>query len=222
LNGIGIEIALKSHEEVSKVCEPIYCINSQMILQASNLLGIEVPSDFTTSHVDGSFDIKVGEVDASSGKYSYDSFMNAIKVCEDKKTDALVTMPIHKEAWKLSGLDFVGHTDLLRKHFQKDAIMMLGCEKMYVALYTEHIPLKDVPATIEAEKLAKFLVDFHKSIGHEKVGVLGLNPHAGDNGVLGDEEKEIHRAIEIVNALIGEELFTGTLVPDIAFTPYVR
>ena len=222
LNGVGIEIALKSHEEVSKLCEPIYCINSSLTLQAANLLQMEVPSSFTTSHVDGDFSIKAGEVSKDAGRYSYNSFMRAIELCESKKADALVTMPIHKEAWKLAGLEFVGHTDLLRQHFKEDAIMMLGCQKMYVALYTEHIPLKDVAQSIETEKLAKFLLHLHKSIGNHKVAVLGLNPHAGDNGVLGDEEQKIEQAMEIANSLIGEELFFGPIVPDIAFTPGFR
>jgi len=222
LNGVGIEIALKSHEEVSKLCEPIYCINSSLTLQAANLLNMNVPSNFTTSHVDGNFSIKAGEVSKDAGRYSYDSFMRAIELCESKSADALVTMPIHKEAWKLAGLEFVGHTDLLRQHFKVDAIMMLGCQEMYVALFTEHIPLRDVANSIETEKLAKFLLDLHKSTGKHKVAVLGLNPHAGDNGVLGNEEKKIEQAMEIANSLIGEELFFGPVVPDIAFTPDFR
>lgn len=131
-------------------------------------------------------------------------------------------MPIHKEAWMMAGLEYKGHTDLLRKHFNKDAIMMLGCEKMFVALYTEHMPLKDVASTIQKEKLVTFLLDLHKSIGDKKVAVLGLNPHAGDNGVLGNEETEINEAIKEVNESLGKELFDGTIVPDIAFTPHFR
>ena len=222
LNGVGFEIALKSHEQVSKLCEPIYCSNSSLTLQAANLLQMDVPSSFTTSHVDGDFSIKAGEVSKDAGRYSYNSFMRAIELCESKSADALVTMPIHKEAWKLAGLDFVGHTDLLRQYFKEDAIMMLGCREMYVALFTEHIPLRDVANSIETEKLAKFLLDLHKSIGNNKVAVLGLNPHAGDNGVLGNEEKKIEQAMEIANSLIGEELFFGPVVPDIAFTPDFR
>ncbi|MDB2562459.1 4-hydroxythreonine-4-phosphate dehydrogenase [Sulfurimonas sp.] len=222
LNGVGIEIALHSHAEVSKLCEPIYCINSNLALQAANLLNMDVPSNFTTSHVDGDFSIKVGEISKEAGRYSYDSFMQAIELCESKSADALVTMPIHKEAWKLAGLEFVGHTDLLRQYFKQDAIMMLGCSKMYVALFSEHIPLKDVPSVIQTEKIAKFLLNLHSSLGAQKVAVLGLNPHAGDNGVLGDEEKEIEKAIEIANEIIGEEIYFGPVVPDIAFTPYFR
>ena len=193
-----------------------------MLQQAAKLLNIPIPDDFYLFEVAGHFDIKVGELCKDSGQYSYDSFIDAIRLCKAEDVDALVTMPINKEAWQLAGLDFVGHTDVLRKRFKKNAIMMLGCEAMYVALFTEHIPLKEVAATIEAEKLAKFLLDLHKSIGMKKVAVLGLNPHAGDNGVLGNEEKQIEQAIKIVNELVGEELFVGPVVPDIAFTPYFR
>ena len=222
INGVGIEIALKAHEDVSKLCEPLYCINENLLTQATQLLNTQVPDNFTIHKVDGNFTIQIGKVTKESGKYSYDSFMSAIKLCETKEVDAVVTMPIHKEAWMMAGLDYKGHTDLLRKHFNKKAIMMLGCDEMFVALYTEHIPLKDVASTITKEKLKTFLLDLHRSIGDEKVAVLGLNPHAGDNGVLGDEEREIELAITEVNNSIGQELFFGAIVPDIAFTPHFR
>jgi len=222
LNGVGIEIALKTHKEVSKLCHPIYCINSTMLQKAAKLLDVKVADDFEIWDVDGEFDITPGKVSKRSGRYSYDSFMSGIKLCEDKKADAIVTMPIHKEAWMMAGLEYKGHTDLLRHHFKKDAIMMLGCQKMFVALFSEHIPLKDVASHIKKDKLITFLSDLHKSIGDKKVAVLGLNPHAGDNGVLGDEEQEIQSAIKYVNSQIGKEIFIGVVVPDIAFTPDFR
>lgn len=222
LNGVGIEIALKSHLEISKLCIPVYCINEYMLHQAAKLLDMEVEQDFTLHPVDGKFNIQVGEVSKESGKYSYDSFISSVKLCENKEVDAIVTMPIHKEAWMLAGLDYKGHTDLLRHHFKKDAIMMLGCEEMYVALFTEHIPLRDVPSFIVEDKLVKFFLDMNKSIPKKEIAVLGLNPHAGDNGVLGCDENVINKAIEIANATIGKKLFKGAIVPDIAFTPHFR
>ncbi|MFA6190968.1 MAG: 4-hydroxythreonine-4-phosphate dehydrogenase [Sulfurimonas sp.] len=222
LNGVGIEIALKAHEEVSKLCSPIYCISSRMLEKAAEVLNVAVPNDFTLLPVDGAFEIKAGQVDAASGKYSYDSFISAIKLCEKKEADAVVTMPIHKEAWKKAGLHFVGHTDLLRDYFKQDAIMMLGCEKMFVALFTEHVPLKDVAELVQYKKLKQFFLDLHASLPKEKVAVLGLNPHAGDNGVLGDEELRITKAIKSANKKIGFEQFVGPIVPDIAFTPHFR
>ncbi len=222
LNGVGIEIALKAHEEILELCSPIYCINSNLLSQAAKLLNTNIPNDFNIHSVDGEFEINAGTVNADSGKYSYDSFMSAIALCETKKADAVVTMPIHKEAWMMAGLEYKGHTDLLRQHFNKDAIMMLGCEKMFVALFTEHIPLKDVASAIEYKKLKQFFLDLHNSIPKEKIAVLGLNPHAGDNGVLGNEELRITKAIKSANKKIGFEQFIGPVVPDIAFTPHFR
>lgn len=222
LNGVGIEIALKAHKEVLKLCTPIYCINSYMLNQACELLDVEVPTDFEIFEVEGSFNIREGCVDKDAGRYSYDSFLSAIKLCKNKKADAVVTLPIHKEAWMLAGLQYKGHTDMLRDYFKRDAIMMLGCDKMFVALYTEHIPLKDVASSMQYKKLKQFFLALHNSIPEEKVAVLGLNPHAGDNGVLGDEELRITKAIKSANKKIGFEQFIGPLVPDTAFTPHSR
>ena len=222
LNGVGIEIALKAHKNVSKLCKPIYCINKYMLKQAAKLLDTQIPYDFEVAFVDGDFNIEPGKVCGKSGYYSFDSFMKGVKLCEDKQVDAIVTLPIHKEAWSLGALKHKGHTDVLRKYFKQDAIMMLGCEEMFVALFTEHIPLKDVAESIQYKKLKQFFLDLSKSIPKEKVAVLGLNPHAGDNGVLGDEELIIHKAIKSANKQIEFEQFVGPLVPDVAFTPHTR
>lgn len=222
INGVGLEIALKAHAEISKLCSPIYCINKTLLKSAAKLLGVEIPNDFTTEHIDGEFEIKPGMVDAQSGKFSYESFKKAIELCESKQTDAVVTMPIHKEAWSLAGIEFKGHTDMLRAHFRQDAIMMLGCSEMFVALYTEHIPLQHVSSKIKKAMIEDFFLDLDKSLPKAKIAVLGLNPHAGDNGILGDEEREIEAAIKAANEKIGYKRYEGCLVPDVAFTPRVR
>lgn len=222
LNGVGIEIALKAHKEIKKLCTPIYCINKPLLMQASALLGIDIPKDIRLNAVEGFFKIKPAKVSAKSGRYAYDSFMAAIELCESKKADGVVTMPIHKEAWMIAGLEYKGHTDLLRKHFNKEAIMMLGCPEMFVALFSEHIPLKEVASTIKYKRVKRFLLDLHRDIPKEKIAVLGLNPHAGDNGVLGQEELIITKAIKSANKKIGFEQFIGPIVPDIAFTPHFR
>jgi len=222
LSGVGIELAFNSHKAVSKLCKPIYCINEAMLTQAAALLNAAIPDDFTIADVDGFFDIKVAQVNAQSGKYAYDSFMKAIELCQTEQAEAVVTLPIHKEAWMMAGLDYKGHTDLMRKHFKKDAIMMLGTPEMFVALFTEHVPLKDVASAIEYNRLKQFFLDLHNSIKKEKIAVLGLNPHAGDNGVLGNEEQIITKAIKSANEIIGFEQFVGPVVPDVAFAPYFR
>lgn len=112
---------------------------------------------------------------------------------------------------------------MLRDEFGADAIMMLGSKKLFVALYTEHIPLKKVPKALKVKKLTTFLINLQNSLKtQEPIGVLGLNPHAGDNGVLGDEELKIKKAIKKVNKRLDKNIFEGPLVPDIAFTEKSR
>ena len=222
LNGIGIEIALKSHAEVSKIVEPLYCISQKMLDRACEKLGIEAPSDFNCYPVKGDFEIQASQVTSQSGLYSYKSFKKAIKLCEKKIADAVVTLPIHKEAWFEAGLEYKGHTDMLRDWFKQDAIMMLGCDKLYVALYTEHIPLKEVAKNIKTKKIISFLLALSKDIQTDKIAVLALNPHAGDGGVLGTEERKITKAIDKANEILGKKLFFGPFVPDTAFTKTMR
>lgn len=222
LNGVGFEIILKAHNQIKQVCDPLYCINYTMAHQAAHLLHTQIPNDFHMYKVSGEFTIEPGKVSASSGQYSYDSFISAAELAKSKSVDAIVTLPIHKEAWMKAGINYVGHTDALRDLFGCNAIMMLGCEKLYVALYTEHIPLREVVSHIQLDPLVAFLLQLFSETVHEPIAVLGVNPHAGDHGVLGDEEEIIAAAIERANAQLGREVFVGPVVPDIAFTPRFR
>ena len=222
LNGIGIEIAIKSHEKISKICKPIYCINKKMLKLASKELGIKIPNDFEIHETIGEFDIKAGLVSKKSGKYSYDSFVDAIKLANKKKVDAICTLPINKEAWNKAGIKYKGHTEVLRDRLGENAIMMLGCKKMFVGLFTEHIPLRKVAKKINEKDLTKFLIDYYNNVKSDNIGVLGLNPHASDNGVLGNEEVEIFKAIKNANTILEKKVFKGPLVPDIAFSPMSR
>ena len=229
LNGIGIQLILENHHVISKQIDPRYCIDSQMLEQAAKKLELVIPEDFhTIEDIAPYFEIDAGVVSKESGAYAYASFVKAVDLAKEKKVDAICTLPIHKKAWELSGVKYKGHTDALRDFFDADAIMMLGCEKMYVALFTEHIPLKEVAQSINEKDLTRFLVDFYKTAKPKnQVAVLGLNPHAGDEGVLGDEEKIITRSIEGANKQLNIQhstfnIYKGPLVPDVAFTPRVR
>jgi 4-hydroxythreonine-4-phosphate dehydrogenase len=223
INGVGLQLILENHKKISKLCDPIYCVNEYILDQAAKLLDIDIPKSFVTYSTKGKVKIKTGLVSKKSGQYSYQSFVDAINLAKDKKVDAICTMPINKESWNKANIHYVGHTDMLRDIFKKDAIMMLGCDKMYVALFTEHIPLKKVVKSITTKKLTKFLLDLQNSLqSNEPIAVLGVNPHAGDNGVLGDEEKYIIKAIKKANEILGEDIFRGPFVPDVAFTPNTR
>ena len=222
INGIGIQLALENHNKISKLCTPIYCIDKKLLKSSSKILGIKIPLNFQTYGKYQKTNIHAGKVKKDSGQFSYDSFLNAIKLAKENKVDAICTLPINKEAWSKANINYVGHTDMLRDVFKQDAIMMLGCQKMFVALFTEHIPLKKVVSKIKVKKLTNFLVNFTKSVNsnNKPIAVLGLNPHSGDNGVLGNEENIIKKAISKAEEITNEKF--DLLVPDIAFTPHVR
>lgn len=222
LNGIGIQIAIKTHEKISKYCKPIYCINQEMLDQACTKLNLKIPKNFIISKVKGNFEIKPAVVSKKSGKYSYDSFMHAINLADKNEVEAICTLPINKESWNKANISYKGHTEVLRNYFGKNAIMMLGCKKLFVALFTEHVPLKKVPKKVKFNDLVVFLTDFYENVKSDNIAVLGLNPHASDNGVLGEEEVEIFKAIKKANKLLNKEIFKGPIVPDTAFSKQSR
>lgn len=222
LNGIGLEIALRSHENVKQLCEPIYCINECMLSWGAALLEIDIPTDFAIAPCGEVFEIYPGACRRDAGKASFASFAKAIELAQNANVDGIVTLPINKEAWAKAGVEYKGHTDALSEMLGCEAIMMLGCEQMFVLLFTHHIAHKDVSEKIKTKKLTDFLLTISKALQIDKIGVLGLNPHAGDNGVIGSEEKKITKAIVKANAILKAEVFVGPLVPDTTFSPANR
>jgi len=224
LNGIGLELAIINHKEISDFLEPTYFIDNKMLVQGAELLNLEIPSNFKIVETFcDNFQITPAETSSESGKYSFISFQKAVNFVKDGFADFVMTLPINKEAWSLAGIEFKGHTDYLRSEFQQDAIMLMGVPKMYVALFTEHIPYSEVPKKLTSENLTTFMRNLLKSIPNlEKVAVLGLNPHSGDNGVLGNEESIIIESVNLINKEIGKDIFSLPLVPDIAFTKHIR
>jgi 4-hydroxythreonine-4-phosphate dehydrogenase len=217
LNGIGLEIALNSHQEIKKYCQPIYCINKTMLTWGAAILDREIPQDFEIEPCGKNFEITPSLVSKASGKYAYDSFKKAINLAKKGKVDAISTLPINKEAWAKAKVPYKGHTDALADILHTQTIMMLGCEKLFCILYTHHIPLKDVASKIKLKKLKKFLLDVYRYLNVSKIAVLGLNPHAGDNGVIGKEDIKIKRSIELANKKLKNDVFIGPMVPDTAF-----
>jgi 4-hydroxy-L-threonine phosphate dehydrogenase PdxA len=99
LNGIGVEIALKSHDKIKEICQPIYCINRQMLKLASMLLEVPIPNDFMLHETFGDFEITPSKTTKEAGIFSYLSFMDAINLANIKSVDAICTLPINKESW---------------------------------------------------------------------------------------------------------------------------
>ncbi len=222
INGIGLQIALEAHKEITKICKPVYCINRTMLEWGSAMLGVDVPEDFKIKECGEVFDIKPGVNTKEAGELSYDSFITAIALAKSEKVSAVVTLPINKNSWDLAGIKYKGHTDALADLLECETTMMLGCDEMYVVLFTHHIPLRDVSEQISAKKLSKFLIKTSKYLDSKKVAVLALNPHAGDNGVIGNDEEEIKKAIKKANSRLKKDMFQGPLVPDVAFSKQSR
>ena len=217
INGVGLEIAIKAHSQIKSFCNPIYFINQNLLSQGAQILNANIPADFKIYECGENFKIRPGKISKKSGKFSFLSFKNALIFTKNAQADALVTLPINKKSWQKAGIKYVGHTDALSDFFKKQVIMMLGCQELFCALFTDHLALKKVSKQIKNKALFKFLLDFYACTKFNKIGVLGLNPHAGDNGVLGCEEKAIKKAIKKANHNLNNKIFIGPLVADAAF-----
>lgn len=190
----------------------------------SNVEDIKKSGIYLINLSDGDFEF--GKPSIESGKASILFLENAVKDIINKKLDALVTLSISKQWIMESGFSYAGHTDYLADVSNtKDYAMVLMCKKMKVALITTHIPIKDVPKNITQEKIVKkikLVVKEFKdkfSILNPKIAVLGLNPHASDNGNIGDEEEKIIKPA--LNKLKEEGInVIGPLSPDTAFNNY--
>ena len=236
INGIGLEIALKSHSFISKHCKPYYFIHESLLNQALKMLNLKKPKHFICvefknapkmSLVKGQkglyfeanlacqtnekFKIKAGKIDSNSGAYSFASFKFACEFVKMGFAKALITLPIHKKAWSEAGLAYKGHTQALGEFFGRQAIMMLGCKELFIGLFTEHIPLSEVSSKIKAPKLCEFLLNFYSQTRFKNIGVLSFNPHASDFGTIGGkEELELSRALKITNAFLNFKTLSNT------------
>jgi 4-hydroxythreonine-4-phosphate dehydrogenase len=142
--------------------------------------------------------ITPGEENQTGGEYAFKSLEAAVNDMAANKFDVLVTAPINKNTIQRPGFDFPGHTEYLAKFAnEEDVLMFLINDKLRVGIVTSHIPVKEVAKKLSKEAILSKLRLMNQSLAKDfcitrpKIAVLGLNPHAGDNGLLGEEEKEI-------------------------------
>ena len=211
-NGIGLEVLLKSLSD-SALCnefKPIVFVNHKLIesqneffktncqiIQINNIEEANPGLVNVLSINDKKFDQKFGESNQLGGEFSRDSLFCAAKFLSEKKIDALVTAPINKNNIQSEDFNFKGHTDFLDSCFQGDSLMFMVSNDIKVALLTEHIPINNVvekitPALIEKRtKIIEHSLKKDFNIEKPKIAVLSINPHIGDNGVIGDEDDNI-------------------------------
>ncbi len=216
LNGIGIELILKTFADsrISEFCTPII-FGSNKILNHYRKLMPEININYNNikeinkanpkqlnvfSAWEEDVEILPGQANETGGKYGVLSLQAAVKSLKNNELDALVTAPLNKHTMQSGDFNFTGHTPYLKEAFKADEVVMLMvAENMKVALLTEHVAIGDVVKNITKEQIIKKINLLKNSlkkdfgIDRPKIAVLGLNPHAGDEGLVGKEEKEIIR-----------------------------
>jgi 4-hydroxythreonine-4-phosphate dehydrogenase len=214
LNGIGIELIIKtlSDNRILDQCTPVIFSSNKAI----NFYRKSFPEINFSYQVTKEFNrlnprqvnlfncweeevvITPGVLNETGGKYAILSLQTAVAALKQKQIDGLVTAPIHKKNIQSAEFNFTGHTPFLKNIFGvNDVLMMLFAGNFRVALVTEHIPVSDISKSITRERIVSKLNLLHQSLqkdfGIEKprIAVLGLNPHAGDEGLIGNEEETI-------------------------------
>jgi 4-hydroxythreonine-4-phosphate dehydrogenase len=214
VNGIGLEVIIKTFMEpqMLELCTPIVFGSQKTASYHRKTLNIE---DFSFNVIrdvseanpkranlinvyDEEINIELGQQTETGGKYAFKSLEAAVNALQQNKIDALVTAPINKNNIQSENFKFPGHTEYLDEKFGKgESLMLLVKDNLRVAVVTGHIPITQVASTLSSEKILKKIQLLHKSLIQDfavrrpKIAVLGLNPHASDNGLIGKEEQEI-------------------------------
>lgn len=214
INGIGLEVIIKTFldPQIFDICTPVVFGSNKTASFHRKALNIE---DFSFNQIkdlseinhkraniinvyEEDVTIELGKQTPDGGKYAFLSLEAAAYALAQKKIDVLVTAPINKENIQSPDFKFPGHTEYLEDRFgDGNSIMFLVSDDLRVAVVTGHIPVTRVAQELSPEKILKKIQSLNKSlitdfeVRKPKIAVLGLNPHAGDNGVIGDEEKNI-------------------------------
>jgi len=226
VNGIGPELILKTFEDtnITQLFTPVifgsgkalYFFKQQLGYSKFNYKGIQDVSQAQENKVNfiecshKLEKVKIGLPTEESGEAAYLALKKATQQLLEEKIDVLVTLPIHKKNIQNPEFQFPGHTEYFASLFNQEQYLMLMVHEelpLRVAVVTSHIPIQKVSQSLSIEKIYKKIqimnlslkIDF--SIERPKIAVLGLNPHAGDDGLLGMEEIQIIKpAIEKANS----------------------
>lgn len=216
INGIGPEVILKSLESsaILKSCTPIIYGSGKVLAYHKNIVkdcnlnfvSISSPEHAQKGKVnvincwDDNITISLGKATEEGGKYAALALEKAVEDVRAGLVDGLVTAPVNKYALKLANFGFTGHTEFLAaRDNSKDALMTMVSDYLVVATVTNHLPVSEVAAKLSKELVLAKITTLHKTLsenfGKDKpvIAVLGLNPHAGDEGALGNEDEQIIR-----------------------------
>lgn len=211
MNGIGPEVILRTFEDsrMLELCTPVVFANVKLVSFIKKLVGCKIPVhgvDTLNQVQKGKFNVlnvwregvnlEPGTLDDNVGKYAIKSLVAATKALKEEAIDALVTAPINKYNIQTEGFTFPGHTDYLNQELSGNALLFMISENLKIGLVTDHIPIDAVSKTLNPELIKQKVRTIHQSLIQDfniikpKIAILGLNPHSGDNGIIGTEEKD--------------------------------
>lgn len=215
-NGVGYEVILKTLEDnrLLELCTPVLYGSGKIASAYRKQLGLpqiafqtieDADDEIKEGHyglinvVPEEFHAEPGKSSSDSGKAAFAALDRAVNDILEEKIDLLVTAPINKHSIQSEEFHFPGHTEFLaeKAEQQGEELMILTSDKIRVALVTTHVPVSEVASDLTTETILKKIRQLNKSLKQDfgvvrpRIAVLGLNPHAGDDGVIGDEEKNI-------------------------------
>lgn len=216
INGIGYEIILKTFGDIrmAEICTPVIYGSVKVAsyhrkaldLQPVNFNQIGNAKDAALNKVniincvDEEAKVELGQSTPVAGEAAYKALERAVADLKEGLIDVLVTAPINKHNIQRDDFHFPGHTEYLEERFGEGgnkSLMILAKDSLRVALVTGHMPLSEVPQKLTKEKIVDASILFSKSLERDfrterpRIAILSLNPHAGENGLLGNEEQEI-------------------------------
>ncbi|MBT4916531.1 MAG: 4-hydroxythreonine-4-phosphate dehydrogenase PdxA [Formosa sp.] len=214
LNGIGGELVIKTFEDsrMLEFCTPVIYASVKTLSffkkhfeSLIDFNSIQTAEKAVESKVNvitvWKDDVKInfGEEDLIIGSYAIKSLQAAVKDLKDDQIDVLVTAPINKHNIQSEDFKFPGHTDYLAQQLEGDSLMFMVSDNLKVGLLTDHVPVSEVSKQITPESIENKISIIYNSLVQDfnirlpKIAVLGLNPHTGDNGVIGNEDDEVLR-----------------------------
>ncbi len=211
-NGVGIEIILNTFQDkrILEFCTPVLFASNETITAHKKILNLNTPinrvqniANLTAGKINlittwtEQVPIAIGTANENGGKYAFKSLEAAVDALKNNTIDVLVTAPINKKTIQSENFNFPGHTEYLDSKLDGEALMILLSGNLRVALLTGHIPIEDVSKTITTDLINKKVKILHKTLQQDfgiskpKIALLSINPHAGDDGVIGDEDNTI-------------------------------
>jgi 4-hydroxythreonine-4-phosphate dehydrogenase len=235
INGVSTEVIIKalSDERMLNLFTPIVYGSSKVVSYYKNIVSDSFQFSTISSAETAKYnrvnvlncweekaDIELGVATVDGGKFAHIALDRAVRDFQDNKIDGIVTAPINKHAMKLANFPFPGHTEFIADKFKSsESMMMMVSDTLRVALVTNHEPISKVADLITKDLVAKKLNILHKTLiedfGIQKpiIAVLGLNPHAGDDGAIGSEDDK-HVKPAVLEAKKNGMVVTGPYPAD--------